>query len=188
MGLKSQIIGNEDRTVDHKSEGTRRREMLLSLIKNADGAISGTALSKALGVSRQVIVQDVALLRAADREIISTPRGYVLFEQKKTVYTRRFKVKHSAEELENELNLIVDQGAEVLDVVIEHPIYGEIHGNLGINSRRDVQNFLLRVKEQKGIPLLEMSNGLHYHTVSASQEEVLTEVELQLKHAGYLCE
>lgn len=179
---------NEELIVDHKPEGTKRREMLLSLIKNADGAVSGTALSKALGVSRQVIVQDVALLRAADREIISTPRGYVLYEQKQSVYTRRFKVKHSTDELANELNLIVDQGAEVVDVVIEHPIYGEIHGNLGINSRRDVNNFVLRVKEQKGIPLLEMSNGVHYHTVTASQEEVLSEVESQLKNAGYLCE
>lgn len=174
--------------MDNKTEGTKRRETLLSVLKNADGPVSGAALSKLLGVSRQVIVQDVALLRASDCEILSTPRGYVLYIKEQTVFSRRFMVKHSASELTNELNLIVDQGAIVVDVIIDHPIYGEIHGNLNISSRRDVNTFLQRVKEQKGIPLLEMSNGYHYHTVTADQEEVLDEVAEQLKNAGYLVE
>lgn len=174
--------------MDNKPEGTKRRERLISLLENTDKPLSGTMLSKTLGVSRQVIVQDVALLRASDFDILSTPRGYVLQKREATVFSRRYKVKHSAEELENELNLIVDQGAEVIDVIIEHPIYGEIHGNLNIRSRREVHTFLKRVKEQKGIPLLEMSGGLHYHTVTANQEEILNEIESQLKKAGYLME
>lgn len=175
-------------TVEHKPEGIKRREMLLSLLQNSDKPLSGTMLSKTLGVSRQVIVQDVALLRASDLEILSTPRGYVLYEKEQSFYSRRFKVRHSTEELENELNLIVDQGAEVVDVIIDHPIYGEIHGTLSIGSRRQVQAFLQRVKDQKGIPLLEMSGGLHYHTVVADQEDVLDAIEEQLKLAGYLVE
>lgn len=174
--------------MEHKPEGTKRREQLLELLMTSGGALSGTALSKALGVSRQVIVQDVALLRASHHEILSTPRGYVLYEKEQTIFSRRFKVRHSAADLENELNLIVDQGAHVVDVIIEHPIYGEIHGNLGIGSRRDVQSFLQRVKDQKGIPLLEMSDGFHYHTVTATQEEVLAEVTIQLRNLGYLVE
>lgn len=174
--------------MEHKPEGTKRRETLVSLLQNAEKPLSGTMLSKNLGVSRQVIVQDVALLRAADFDILSTPRGYVLYQKEQTIFSRRFKVKHFTEELENELNLIVDQGAEVVDVIIDHPIYGEIHGNLGISSRREVQAFLLRVQKQKGIPLLEMSGGLHYHTVIADQEEVLDEIAEELKKAGYLME
>lgn len=174
--------------MDIKTDGSSRRNMLLSLLKNADKPVSGTALSHTLGVSRQVIVQDVALLRASDIEILSTPRGYVLFEKKSSICTRRFKVKHSAADLEKELNLIVDQGATVSDVCIDHPIYGEIHGNLNISSRRDVHTFLQRVKDQKGIPLLEMSDGVHYHTVTADQEEVLNEVGEQLKNTGFLRE
>lgn len=174
--------------MDIKSEGTKRREVLLDLLRKSDRAISGTALSKSLGVSRQVIVQDIALLRASDLEILSTPRGYILYEKKESTLTRRFKVRHNASELENELNLIVDQGAQVINVIIDHPIYGEILGTLEIGSRRDVNAFLHRVKEQKGIPLLEMSGGLHYHTVSAESEDILDEVEMQLRNAGYLAE
>lgn len=174
--------------MDNKSEGSKRRAQLLDLLKKSDRALSGTALSKTLGVSRQIIVQDVALLRASHHDILSTPRGYVLYTKEQTVYSRRYKVRHSSSELENELNLIVDQGAQVIDVIIEHPIYGEIHGNLGLSSRRDVNVFLQRVKEQKGIPLLEMSNGFHYHTVTADQKEILDEIGLQLKNAGYLVE
>ncbi len=173
--------------MDNKTDGTKRRELLLSLLKEADKPLSGTALSKTLGVSRQVIVQDVALLRASDREILSTPRGYVLYEKKQAVLSKRFKVKHSSDDLEKELNLIVDQGAFVVDVIIDHPIYGEIHGNLNLGSRRDVAAFLQRTREQRGIPLLEMAGGVHYHTVQADQEEVLFEVGLQLKQAGFLC-
>ncbi len=171
-----------------RTEGSKRRDQLLAILRQSGAAVSGSALSKSLGVSRQVIVQDVALLRASDINILSTPRGYVLYEPKQTLFTRRFKVKHAAEDLERELNLIVDQGAVVVDVIIEHPIYGEIHGNLDISSRRDVQAFLQRAREQKGIPLLEMSGGVHFHTVQSDQEEVLTEVGLQLQNAGFLME
>ncbi|MDO4490145.1 MAG: transcription repressor NadR [Lachnospiraceae bacterium] len=172
--------------MENKTEGTKRRKMLLSILQKAERPVSGTALSGELGVSRQIIVQDVALLRASDIDILSTPRGYVLYQKEQSVYTRRFKVNHATEDLQNELQLIVDQGAIVTNVIIEHPIYGEIQGRLGLCSRRDVNTFLQKVKEQKGIPLLEISGGLHYHTVQADQEEILDEVENQLRQAGYL--
>ncbi len=172
--------------MDNRSESSKRRETLLTILKESSKPVSGTALSRSLGVSRQVIVQDVALLRASNQEILSTPRGYVLYNKEEAVFSRRFKVKHSSADLESELNIIVDQGAAVEDVIIEHPIYGEIHGNLGLQSRRDVAAFLQRAREQKGIPLLEMSDGIHYHIVTAHQEEVLTEVALQLEKAGFL--
>ncbi|MDO4617468.1 MAG: transcription repressor NadR [Lachnospiraceae bacterium] len=169
-----------------KTDGLKRREKILSMLEKSEGPISGTALSKELGVSRQVIVQDIALLRASDVNIVSTPRGYILFQRDLQLFSRRYKVKHSSSDLEKELNLIVDQGAVVVDVIIEHPIYGELSGSLNLSSRRDVQAFLQRTREQQGIPLLEMSGGIHFHTVQSDQEEVLNEISFRLKEAGFL--
>lgn len=53
-------------------EGEKRREQLIALLKQADIPVSGTDLAKRLGVSRQVIVQDIALLRAVNKNILST--------------------------------------------------------------------------------------------------------------------
>ena len=86
-------------------------------------AISGTSIAKQLGVSRQVIVQDIALLRASNENILSTPRGYLLFRQSDGKITRRFRVFHSSEQIEQELNLIVDKGARVMDVIVEPVSY-----------------------------------------------------------------
>ena len=61
-------------------EGKDRRERLIALLQQADTPISGTELAKQLGVSRQVIVQDVALLRAENCEILSTNKGYLLYQ------------------------------------------------------------------------------------------------------------
>ena len=78
------------------------------------------AAAKKFGVSRQVIVQDIALIRAAGYEIISTNRGYIL-NQPKTV-CRIFKVQHTDEQLEEELNTIVDLGGCVDNVMIHHRV------------------------------------------------------------------
>ena len=169
-----------------KLEGTERRERILQMLETTVEAISGTSIAKQLGVSRQVIVQDIALLRASNENILSTPRGYLLFRQSDGKITRRFRVFHSSEQIEQELNLIVDKG--VMDVIVEHPVYGEIRGTLPLASRRDVQDFIKRIQAQQGTPLLEISNGVHIHTVEADNLQILEEVEQDLRHAGILYE
>ena len=60
------------------TEGGKRRDGILSLLEESDTPLSGTELAHRFKVSRQVIVQDIALLRAEDKKILSTYRGYVL--------------------------------------------------------------------------------------------------------------
>ena len=75
--------------------GEKRRENLLKILQESESAVSGTKLATKFQVSRQVIVQDIALLRAKNHDIISTHKGYVLLD--KGNIQRVFKVKHSAE-------------------------------------------------------------------------------------------
>ena len=153
-------------------EGDIRREKLLDILKNSSGPVSGSSLSKALGVSRQAIVQDIALLRAGDSEIFATPKGYILYTQgpaKK--YRRSFMVNHTKEQIVDELSLIVDNGGKVLNVIVAHDVYGQIQADMG---------------SSKAGPLLQISNGVHIHTVEAASERILDNIERDLRERGYL--
>jgi len=167
--------------------GTERREKILTALHGAAGAISGGTLAKQLGVSRQVIVQDIALLRAGDEKILSTPKGYLLFESDQKL-RRRFSVYHDFAGMEQELNIFVDAGARVLDVIVEHPVYGEIRGDLDLASRRDVRAFMNKIGQEKDAPLMRISGGLHQHTVEAPSVETLEEIREALQQAGMLRE
>ena len=98
---------------------------------------SGVALANQLNVSRQVIVQDIALIRAASYDVYSTNRGYVIRGNKE--YTRIVKVKHTNADVEKELNAIVDMGGWVKDVFVYHKVYGVVKAELNIHSRRDIK-------------------------------------------------
>jgi hypothetical protein len=133
-----------------------------------------------------VIVQDVALLRAVDRNILSTNKGYVLFQSRQGGATRSFHVRHTNEKIADELNAIVDCGGNVQDVTIEHPIYGQISVDLIIKSRMDVSHFVEQVKKYQTKPLNELTDGEHFHTVTAGSEAVLDRIEQELRNRGYL--
>ena len=60
------------------SAAQARRQAVNQVLEEAGGPVSATALAKQFSVSRQIIVGDVALLRAAGEESLATPRGYVL--------------------------------------------------------------------------------------------------------------
>lgn len=171
-------------------EGDIRRKKILEILSRENCPISGTELAGMMGVSRQVIVQDIALLRASYKNILSTNKGYILFEEEKKpkLYRRSVKVKHKNEEITEELNMIVDCGARVLDVVVEHDIYGQITVDLIINNRADVEAFVQKVEENKTRPLNELTEGIHFHTIEAESEEVLNKVMRRLKDAGFLLE
>lgn len=167
-------------------EAEERRDKLIGILREQEEAVSGTELAARLGVSRQVIVQDIALLRAVNRNILSTNKGYLLFEEKKQKKTAVVKVKHDAEQIRDELYTIVDLGGSISDVFIEHDIYGQIAADLIIKSRADVDSFVDKVVQNNTKPLTDLTYGVHYHTIEADTEAALEAVRRALAQKGYL--
>lgn len=178
-------------TADHKpSTGTERREQLAAMLRAANGGpIAGAELANRLGVSRQVIVQDIALLRANGRRIIGTPDGYLLLgATTPTTVTAVLPCRHNIEQVEQELNIMVDTGLRVLDVVVEHPLYGELRGNLMIGNRAEVQRFVIGLRNGEYSMLSALTSGVHLHTVEAPAQANITQARQQLQEAGILLE
>ena len=149
--------------------GTERRTKIVELIQNSEKPLSGTALAKQCDVSRQVIVQDIALIRASGYDIISTNRGYII--QEPLVRERVFKVNHTDEQLEEELYSIIDLGGTVANVMVNHRVYGHMEAELRINSRRKVEAFMEDIRSGKSSPLKNITSNYHYHKVAADSEE-----------------
>lgn len=164
--------------------GEERRKKIIALLNKNKTPLSGTFLGKELGVSRQVIVQDIALLRANDCNIVSTNQGYVLTES--ATVSRVFKVIHTDDEVEEELSLIVDCGGRVDDVFVYHKIYNTVKAPMNIHSRLDVQRFMDNLASGKSSLLKNVTSGYHYHTVSADSEEILDYIHEALKKRGFL--
>lgn len=169
-------------------DGQTRRKEMIAMLKKAKGPISGVSLGKTFGISRQVVVQDVALLRAEGYDVLATARGYILNQEAGMLATRMIGVKHGDEDLLDELNTIVDNGGRVRNVIISHSIYGDVVGDLMLKNRRDVKQFVDKVKENKAVPLSMLTDGVHIHTVEAGSEEELDIIEGELKAKGYLYE
>lgn len=168
-------------------EGDARRKKILDILHEECVPVSGTELAGRLGVSRQIIVQDIALLRATDKNILSTNKGYILFVEKNAAKKKRtYKVKHRDQDILDELNTIVDFGGRIIDVVVEHDIYGQIAADLIINSRADAETFVKKVEKYKTKPLNNLTDGVHFHTVEADKEEILDQIENELNKKGYL--
>lgn len=167
--------------------GKERRREILNTIRGTKVPISGTELAKKYNVSRQVIVQDIALLRAENNEIYSTTRGYIL-QGESQIFSRAFSVSHSDSQMEDELNTIVDFGGNVVNVFVEHEIYGNLSAELNINSRRKVKEFLEKIENGASTPLKNLTFGKHFHKVEADSEETLDLIEKELREKGYLQE
>lgn len=167
-------------------EGPCRREKIIELLRKSGEPVSGSALADALGVSRQVVVQDIALLRAVDKNIISTNKGYMFFAPDSGKSTRVFCVRHDDDGIEDELNTIVDNGGHALDVIVEHDVYGTITADLRIRTRHDVKDFIKKIKGNHSRPLSTVTGGIHYHTVEADTKEQLDNIEKELSEKGYL--
>ncbi|MDO5133879.1 MAG: transcription repressor NadR [Eubacteriales bacterium] len=165
-------------------KAAERRARLKTILENSGTPVSGSALARSLSVSRQVIVTDVALLRAEGVEITSTNQGYIILGEH--LARRVFKVHHSREECEEELNLFVDCGAVVKDVFVSHRVYGIIRGELNIRSRLDVQAFMESIRSGKSSLLSTTTEGYHYHTLFAPSESALDMIENRLWEMGFL--
>ena len=159
----------------------RRSQILAQL---SDAPVSATVLAKNFGVSRQVVVGDIALLRAAGCDITATPRGYIIPSNSGLI--RRLACVHSAQQTREELYLMVDCGCTVLDVVVEHPVYGQITGALQISSRFDVDQFVEKMLHSEARPLSALTEGVHLHSLSCPSEAIFAHLQQQLQAAGML--
>ena len=166
--------------------GQKRREEIITQIKESKSSLSGQTLAEYFGVSRQVIVQDIALLRAEGYGIISTNRGYLLQGEKSA--SRVFKVCHTDTAIEDELCSIVDLGGCVENVIVHHKVYGTMEAQLGINSRRKIALFMEDIQKGKSSPLKNITSNYHYHKVSADSVETLDFIETMLKAKQYFIE
>lgn len=166
--------------------GTERRNKIVGILESSDTAVPGHELSRKLKVSRQVIVQDIALLRTAGHAITSTNRGYTLGGAAQAI--RLFKVKHSASQIEEEMQAVVDLGGCIVDVSVNHRTYGMINAALDIKSRRDIANFLKGLESGVSQPLSSLTDGFHFHHISAESNEILDEIEAKLSQLGFIAE
>ena len=164
-----------------------RRQAILDTLNHAGHPVSATALARQFSVSRQVVVGDVALVRAAGASICATPRGYVVLRGAGGL-TRQVACQHDSAGMEAELNAIVDQGCTVLDVIVEHPIYGQLTGPLQLSSRYDVAQFITRCAQSDARPLSDLTEGIHLHTLSCPDEDAFQRVQAALRDMGVLLE
>ena len=165
--------------------GKERREEILQRITNSKTPVSGAALAKSCEVSRQVIVQDIALIRAAGYDVIATNRGYICSSPVRE--TRVFEVNHTDEQMQDELTLAA-AGLEQsgLDVIVRHEVYGELRAELNISSRNKVALFMEEIRQGKSRPLKNITSGEHFHTVSADSAQTLDLIEEELRKKDYL--
>ena len=170
--------------------GEERRSQILSQLQDTDTPLSGTALAKLFHVSRQVIVQDIALMRAENNGIISTNKGYLLRSNKteNTQPKRVFYVKHTTDQVMDEFYAVLELGGKILDVAVEHEIYGQIRVDLLIETEQDAVDFYDKLLVCRDNPLKVLTDDCHYHTVAAPSQRLLDLIEAELKHRGLLLE
>lgn len=161
-----------------------RRKAIVNLLMSEQEAIPGNVLSELFGVSRQIIVQDITVLKGSGYEILSTHNGYIM--QKSPLKERVFKVYHTTEETEDELNTIVNLGGTVVDVFVWHKVYGKITAPLNIFSSLHIKQFIEGVRSGKSTELMNITGGYHYHTVCADSEEILDKIQNSLEAHGYI--
>ncbi|MGJ0847162.1 transcription repressor NadR [Tissierella praeacuta] len=169
-------------------DANERRQEILNILGKLEEPIKGIDISEQLGVSRQVIVQDIAILRARGENILATPQGYLMFKTHERRKTRKTIVctHKNNKELEEELRTIVDLGGKIVDVIVEHPLYGEIKSQLQISSRHDLSLFMENLKATKAEPLSSLTDGIHLHTIEADDENTLRTIKEALLEKKYL--
>ncbi|WP_040215096.1 transcription repressor NadR [Clostridium polynesiense] len=163
-----------------------RRNEIFKMLLNSVKPLKGIDLANKLGVTRQVIVRDIAILRAEGRAIIATPEGYIIYNAGDIKITRIIAVNHNKDELYDEMSTIIKYGGRIEDVIVEHPLYGEIKSNLLIKNAADLEAFMKSFNGLKAEPLSTLTAGLHLHTISADDEETLDRIVEELKNKNYI--
>ena len=168
--------------------GKQRRTEIRRLLQQAQQPLTGTALAKGLHVSRQVIVQDIALMRAEQLPILSTNKGYLLRPDgsQDSQPKRVFLVRHTNDQVMEEFMTIIDLGGRILDVSVEHELYGPIRADLFIENAQDAADFVERLAACRDNPLMALTDDCHFHTVAAPSEKLLDLIEGELRIRGFL--
>lgn len=162
-----------------------RREDILKLLNEKEKAVKGSSLAKQYGVTRQVIVKDIAILRASGANIIATPDGYTIM--KKDSYIRDIIVtRHNEDKIREEIEIIIKYGGVMEDVIVTHPVYGEIKAMIMVRNLNDLNKFMERCKSEHSVPLSVLTKGSHMHTISAMDKETLGLIKRELKEKGFL--
>lgn len=168
-------------------KAAERRQKIIDILNQTQVPISASVLAGQLGVSRQIIVGDVALLRAANHDVISTPRGYVLSQ---ALYSHQFIGKiacqHGPEHTKEELESVILKGGIMVDVEVEHPIYGMLTAPLNIKSQEDIDNFMEKVEHSNATLLSSLTDGIHTHTLSCHSKDEFEEIKSDLSDKGLL--
>ncbi len=165
-------------------KAAERRNAIVNLLLSERDAISGSVLSERFGVSRQIIVQDITVLKGSGYDILSTHNGYII--QKSPLKERVLKLHHTTEQTEDELSLIIGLGGTVVDVFVWHKVYGKMKAKLNIFSDLQVKQFIEGVRTGKSSELMNITGGYHYHTIRAESEEILDRIEKALEERGYI--
>ncbi|MFC0524247.1 transcription repressor NadR [Pontibacillus salicampi] len=175
-------------TEQKKLLGAKRREMLLHTLQTSSTPITGSDLAKKANVSRQVIVGDISLLKAKQQPIIATSQGYMYLQEAASTnqMEREIACYHQPHETEEELNLLVDHGVMVKDVTVEHPVYGDLTASLHLSNRKEVSQFLDKIQTYQASYLLELTDGIHMHTIVGSSEKQLEDAIAAMDEKGFI--
>ena len=173
-----------------KMTGKERQAYILSELKQAKKPIKGSEFAKIANVSRQVIVQDVSLLKAKDEPILATNQGYIYMkdEAEQSEAKRIIAVNHKPEQTLEELNTIVDHGVTVRDVRVEHAVYGDLTATVNVSNRQEVKLFVENMEQNDASLLSELTDGVHLHTLEANDHAKIDAACKVLKEAGILVE
>ena len=162
----------------------QRRSAIYEQLTHADAPISATALAQQFSVTRQVVVGDIALLRAEGHSITATPRGYMIPAE--TGLRRTIACHHSGADTQRELFAMVDCGCTVLDVIVEHPVYGQLTAPLALSSRYDVEQFIRRMADSHAQPISALTGGVHLHTLHCPDAGSFERIKKELEEKGIL--
>ncbi len=172
-----------------KLYGEQRRQMLLEKLKTAEAPLTGSELAAFANVSRQVIVSDITLLKARSEPIIATSSGYLFLEGSfSRDVSRQIACRHKPSDTETELRILVRAGATVKDVSVEHPVYGELTAGIHVSDEAGVDAFMKRVRDTGASFLLELTDGIHLHTIIAPNDNILDAAVATMREHGFLLE
>lgn len=168
--------------------GKQRRQEILKLLKESKEYQNATQIAGKFGISRQIIVSDIAILRAEGNKILSTPRGYLLDAPEADGFIQAVPCNHGKKQIREEFYTIVDNGGTIVDVIVEHPVYGQISASLDIRSRFDADLFIEKMEAEENRPLSALTGGMHVHRIATRTQEDFLRIYQALKERNIVCE